>query len=142
MYLTQGLHRSLQQHPDKLATVSGGRRRSYREFVARVAQLAGALQALGVAPGDRVPMLAQNSDHYLEYFFALWWAGAVANPINTRWSVAETVYALNDCQAGVLFVDDAFAAPVHELRNMAGSVRSIHANEASWRPFRNCRNGP
>jgi long-chain acyl-CoA synthetase len=132
MYLTQGLHRALQQHPDKLATVFGGRRHSYRQFVGRVAQLAGALQALGVAAGDRVAMLAHNSDRYLEYFFAVWWAGAVANPINTRWSVAEIVYALNDCQAGVLLVDGAFAPLAHDIRRKTGCVRSvIHAGEAA-----------
>jgi len=132
MYLTQGLHRSLQQHPNKLATVFAGRRHDYRQFVARVAQLAGALQALGVAAGDRVAMLAHNSDRYLEYFFAVWWAGAVANPINTRWSVAEIVYALNDCQAGMLIIDDAFAPQVADIRDRAGCVRSvIHAGDAA-----------
>jgi len=132
MYLTQGLHRSLQQHPDKLATVCGGRRHDYRKFVRRVAQLAGALQLLGVAAGDRVAMLAHNSDRYFEYFFAVWWAGAVANPVNTRWSVPEIVYALNDCQATVLIVDDAFVPLVTGIREKARCVRNvIHAGDGA-----------
>ena len=132
MYLTQGLHRSLQQHPHKLATVFGTRRHSYGQFAQRVARLAAALQSLGVGVGDRVAMLAQNSDRYLEYFLAVWWAGAVANPLNTRWSAAEIVYALNDCATGVLLVDDSSLPLLDAVRGRAPALRSvIHAGEAA-----------
>ena len=89
MYLTQGLHRALQNHPDKTATIFGARRQSFQQLADRVARLAAALAGLGVNAGDRVAMLAQNSDRYIEYFHAVWWAGAVANPVNTRWSAQE-----------------------------------------------------
>ena len=67
MYLTQALHRAVQQHPDRVAVRFGTRQRTFREFADRVARLAGALQKLGMQPGDRVAMLALNSDRYLEY---------------------------------------------------------------------------
>lgn len=67
MYLTQALHRAVQQHPDRIASIFGTRQRSFAEFADRVARLAGALQRLGMKPGDRVAMLAMNSDRYLEY---------------------------------------------------------------------------
>ena len=38
MYLTAGLHRSMQRHPDKIATVTGRRRQTYRALVDRVAE--------------------------------------------------------------------------------------------------------
>ena len=38
MYLTQGLQRSLQQTPDKIVTIFGARRRTFREFGERVAR--------------------------------------------------------------------------------------------------------
>ena len=107
--MTQGLQRSLQQPPELAATVFRGRRRSFREFADRVARLAGALQGLGVQPGDRVGILALNSDRYLEVMMATWWAGAVLNPVNIRWSVPEIVYSLDDCDTRLLFVDDRFA---------------------------------
>ena len=45
-------------------------------------------------PGDRVGMLSLNSDRYIEYFFAVPWAGGVLNPCNTRWSVdGDAVFA-------------------------------------------------
>jgi acyl-CoA synthetase (AMP-forming)/AMP-acid ligase II len=55
-----------------------------------------------------VAALALNSDRYLEYFFACWTMGAVAVPINTRWSPREQVDALQDSGSTALFVDDAF----------------------------------
>ena len=108
MFLTQGLHRALQQQPDRVVTMFKGRNKTFREFVARVARLAGALQAEGMAPGDRVSMLALNSDRYLEYMMGVWWGGGVLNPVNIRWSVAEIVYSLDDCDTGILIVDDTF----------------------------------
>lgn len=105
MRLTQALHRAVQQHGNDLATVDGGRRRTYRELASRVARLAAGLRALGVAPGGRVGMLLLNGDRYLEGTLACWWAGAVLNPINTRWSAAEVAFSLNDCQTAVLLID-------------------------------------
>ncbi|WP_223533321.1 acyl-CoA synthetase [Pseudomonas sp. GL-RE-20] len=110
MYMTQCLQRTLQQNPDHIATIHGERRHTYREFGERVARLAGALQKLGMAAGDRVGMLALNSDRYLEYIMGVWWGGGVLNPVNIRWSVPEIVYSLDDCSTGILIVDEHFAA--------------------------------
>jgi long-chain acyl-CoA synthetase len=130
MYLTQGLHRALQNHPDKTATIFGERRQSFQQLADRVARLAGALAGLGVNAGDRVAMLAQNSDRYIEYFHAVWWAGAVANPVNTRWSVQEIAYSLVDCDSRVLIVDDQHLALVDRILAEAPCVRTvIHAGD-------------
>jgi len=108
MYLTQGLHRAVQQQADAVMTICGERRRTFAEVADRVARLAGALQGLGVGPGDRVGILALNSDRYAEYLLAVPWAGAVLNPVNIRWSPAEIAYSLADCDTRVLFVDESF----------------------------------
>ncbi|EKZ98462.1 long-chain fatty acid--CoA ligase [Cupriavidus metallidurans] len=132
MYLTQGLHRRMQQTPDHVATIFRGRRRTYREFSERVSRLAGALQQLGMNPGDRVSMLALNSDRYLEYAMGVWWGGGVLNPVNTRWSVPEIVYSLDDCDTGILIVDDHFlsmAEPIHATAKRAPIL--IHAGDGA-----------
>jgi acyl-CoA synthetase (AMP-forming)/AMP-acid ligase II len=115
MQLTQLLHRDVQQDPQRAATVFGDRVRTIAESADRVARFAGALRALGVQPGDRVGIMALNSDRYHEYLLAVPWAGAVVMPVNVRWSVAEVAYALDDCQTDVLLVDDAFAGVLTEL---------------------------
>lgn len=125
MYLTAGLHRALQRHPDKTALVDESRRLSFRELHARVARLAAGLQRLGVRPGDRVAVLALNRGRYVETALAVWWSGAVLNPVNTRWSEAEMVYALNDCAVRVLLIDDSFVSLGHELGQKVPSLATI-----------------
>ncbi|PBJ02722.1 long-chain-fatty-acid--CoA ligase [Pseudomonas sp. ACN5] len=130
MYMTQCLQRTLQQNPVQLATVFGDRRRTYRQFGDRVARLAGALQSLGMTAGDRVGMLALNSDRYLEYIMGVWWGGGVLNPVNIRWSVQEIVYSLDDCSTGILIVDEHFAPLAEKIRISARHVpRFIYAGE-------------
>lgn len=125
MSLTQGLQRALQQQPDKTATVYRERRQSFGRFGARVARLAGGFLSLGVEPGERIALLAQNSDRYLEYLFATWWAGAAVNPVNIRWSVPEIAYSLNDCDTTVLIVDEHFVPMVAPIREAAKSLRTL-----------------
>jgi long-chain acyl-CoA synthetase len=130
MYLTQGLHRILQQRPHALATVFRDRRHTYAQLADRVARLAGALQQLGMQTGDRVGLLGLNSDRFLEYYLATWWGGGVVNPVNIRWSVAEIVYSLDDCDTRILMIDDAFL-PMAEAIASAARVRPllIHVGE-------------
>jgi long-chain acyl-CoA synthetase len=110
MHLTQGLHRSAQIKPDGLATVFGERRRTWSEVKERVARFAAGLVALGLRRGDRVAVIAFNSDRYIEAYFAVWWAGGVIVPGNTRWALAEHVHAIGDSGASLLLVDRGFAA--------------------------------
>ncbi|MCY1393931.1 Long-chain-fatty-acid--CoA ligase [compost metagenome] len=117
MYFTQPLHRNLQQSPERTMTLCGERSHSVRQFVERVARLAGALRRLGVKSGDRVAMLALNSDRYLEYCFAVPWADGVLNLCNTRWSEKENAYALADSATSILIVDETF-------RDMAAGLRA------------------
>jgi acyl-CoA synthetase (AMP-forming)/AMP-acid ligase II len=125
MGITQGVKRSLQQNRHGRATVFGERAQSWGEFGGRVARFAGALRALGVASGDRVAILALNSDRYLEYYVAVPWAGGVVVPLNIRWSAAENVYSLNDCGASVLLIDDAFLKLAPAILAEARAVRTV-----------------
>ena len=109
MNLTQGLHRSARLKPNGVATIFGDRRRSWSEVKDRVARLAAGLVSLGLEPGDRVAPIALNSDRYIETYLAVWWAGGVIVPGNTRWALAEHIYALRDSGAEFLLVDKTFA---------------------------------
>ena len=125
MYLTQCLHRSVQQHPDRIAVRFGDRQRTFREYVDRVARLAGGLQGLGMQPGDRVAMLSLNSDRYLEYQMAVLWGGGVLNPCNIRWSAAEILYSLEDSGSTILLVDETFKHLVEQFRRGSSALREV-----------------
>src|SRR4051812_35422695 len=120
MSITQGLHRSVQQQPDRIATICRGRVRTFREQFHRVGRLAGGLRAMGLAPGARVAIVSQNSDRMLEVLLAVSWSGFVFVPLNTRWSSRELAHAMNDVEAECIVVDDAFAPLVPELRQLCG----------------------
>jgi acyl-CoA synthetase (AMP-forming)/AMP-acid ligase II len=125
MYLTQGLHRAVQQRPAATMTIFGERRRTFREVADRVARLAGAMRGLGVSDGDRVAILSLNSDRYSEYLLAVPWANAVLIPVNTRWSAAEIAYSLRDCGSRVLFADDTFAPLLPALREAFPELATV-----------------
>jgi long-chain acyl-CoA synthetase len=116
MYLTQGLHRSLQRHPAKTALVHLGegaeRRHSFAQLIDSVARQAAALARRGVRAGDRVALLAPNTDQLVQALLACWWLGAAACPLNIRWSRTELDYALADSEASLLLVHESLAALV------------------------------
>ena len=136
MYLTQGLHRSLQRHPDKVAlrhlADDGERALDFRALVDAVVRHAAALQLHGVRHGGRVALLAPNNDRLIVLLWACWWLGAVACPLNTRWSVPELRHALADAGASLLVVDPALAGPAAALADLAAVLPlAAMAEEAS-----------
>jgi acyl-CoA synthetase (AMP-forming)/AMP-acid ligase II len=80
MRLTQGLCRALQVNARGIATIEGDRRRTWEQVADRVARLSAGLAALGLASGERVAVLAQNSDIFYETYFAILWSGGVIVP--------------------------------------------------------------
>lgn len=125
MYLTQAVHRAASTTPYAAATVIGERTRTWLELKHRIEGLAGALRELGIGVGDRVAVLALNSDRYVELYFAVLWAGAVIVPMNIRWSLAENAYSLRDSGAALLFVDDTFLAVGLAIRDECEGVRTV-----------------
>src|SRR5258707_9657707 len=107
--LTQSLRRAVQTKPNGLATSFASRRRNWQQSAERISRVGGALSALGVRPGERVAILALNSDRYFELLYAIPWIGAAMVPLNTRLATPELEYILADSGAVVLFVDTAMS---------------------------------
>ena len=124
-YLTQVVHSAARAGPDQPCLIYGDRRTRCAEFRDRVARLAGGLLGAGVRPGDRIAIVAQNSDRFVEAIFACFWAGAVATPLNVRWTPAELAYAIGDCGASTLMVDDACLAAAGPLRQALAGPRTL-----------------
>jgi long-chain acyl-CoA synthetase len=134
MNLTLALRRSAALFPDRTATIFAGRRRSWAQVQDRVARLGGALASLGVREGDRIAVLALNSDRYIEIYYAALWAGAVIVPLNTRWAIPEHVYALDDCGAQILFVDANFSGVMDQLAAQCPLRHIIFADDGATPP--------
>ncbi len=110
--LTQFLRRASQLHPRGIATHSQSAHRTWLEFQSRVERLATGFRSLGLKTGDRVAILALNSDRYLESFFGLSWAGLVFVPINLRLALPEMAFWVQDSGCKAIIVDQ------HNLTNL------------------------
>lgn len=130
MYLTQMLHRNVQQFQNRIAIVESGQQWTWHEYADRVARFAGALHATGLRRGDRVAMLARNGHAFLEYIFGTLWAGGVLNPVNIRWSPAEMGYSLENCGTRILIVDREFAPLLPAIREAAPGIETVIAIDA------------
>jgi len=101
----QPLSRALGTAADRPAVVCQGHRRTYAELGSRCRRLAGAMRELGLAPQDRVGVVALNSDRYLELYLGLPAAGYVLVPVNSRLAPAEMRAILDDAGVSVIFAD-------------------------------------
>ena len=108
MRLTLGLSRAGTQDAARTGTVFKDRRRSYGELLDRVPRFAAGLHKLGVKPGDRIALIALNSDRYYEAYYACLWAGCSVVPGNTRWAAAEHGYAMKDSEPALVLSDRTF----------------------------------
>ncbi len=109
IHLTQFIERAARHAGDKEAIRFEARRSTWASINRATEELAGGLRAQGVGAGDRVAILALNSDRYVEMLFACWRLSAVVVPVNTRWSIDEVRYGLKDSSPKAVVVDDAFA---------------------------------
>jgi len=103
------LHRSACRTPDKTAIVCGATRWTYAEFDRIVDRVAAGLAERGVAPGDRVAVLARNSHGFAALRFALARLGAVLVPINFMLKADEAAYILRHAGAKLLATDSSLA---------------------------------
>jgi len=89
---------------DQVALSFEGRETSYAAFDRHTNQVANALIAAGVKPGEAITYLGKNSDHYFELVIGASKAGAIMSPIGWRLAPAEVAYIIDDAEAKLLFV--------------------------------------
>jgi acyl-CoA synthetase (AMP-forming)/AMP-acid ligase II len=145
VYLTQGLHRALQRHPGKIAVThladSLERSLDWSTLLDRVARAAAALERAGLRAGDRVALLSPNNDRMVQALLACWWLGAVACPLNIRWSAAELAYALEDSGAARLLVDESLAHLVPVAKTQRLHLEAFLRDSQDTPPLSDTRTG-
>ncbi|MEP2716955.1 AMP-binding protein [Pseudophaeobacter sp.] len=105
MNIAQWLHRQAQSDGARSALFLGQEQvADYQGFDQRAAALANWLQTRGIAPGDRVALFMANCPDYLITLFGIWYAGAVAVPINAKLHGREAHFILQDSGAKLVFV--------------------------------------
>lgn len=113
--------------PDKTALVFKDIRLSYLELNRRVNRLANALLGIGVEPGDRVAVLADNCSQYVEVYFATSKGGMVVVPINNSLDAEGMTYIVSDSGANTIIFGENYVDNINSLRPGLKTVRNYIA---------------
>ena len=100
---------------------------TYGDIHRRAKQVARALRALGVEPGDRIATLAWNGYRHMELYYGVSGMGAVLHTINPRLFPEQIVYIANHAEDKYLFFDLTFAPLIEKLGPLMTSVKGFVA---------------
>ena len=95
-------------HGPRPAVVFEGTTLTYAQLNERVNRAAHGLLALGLQPGERIAILADNSCRYLEVYLAAAKVGVSVTPLNTRLSDEELDFIVRDSEAVAVVAGDGY----------------------------------
>jgi len=110
------------RYPQKIALLHGERSLTYGSLEARSNRLAHALAALGVAPGERVALLAHNRLEYPIVTQGVAKGGAILVPLNFRLAASELEIVLRDAEPRVIVSEAVFAATLRPVLAALGAA--------------------
>ena len=102
-------------------------RYGYRDALGRAKQMAKALLALGVKPGDRVATLAWSTHRHFELYFAVTGIGAVLHTINPRLHPDQVVWVADHAEDSILLFDITFSELVADIGPKMATVKTFVA---------------
>ena len=116
LLIRQLWHTPMSCNPEQEIVSGESRRFSYREFHARVGQLASGLASIGVKPGDMVAVMDWDNHRYLECFFAVPMMAAVLHTINVRLSPEQILYTINHAEDDFILLHADFVPIIEQIR--------------------------
>jgi long-chain acyl-CoA synthetase len=109
---------------------------NYDQFAAHAASIATGLRhGHNVAPGDRVAVFMPNRTEYLECLYGIWWAGAVAVPVNSKLHSREAAWIIQHSETKLVFVTGKSAASLMEAE-LPDSVVLLDVDAAAFQDLR------
>jgi len=113
---------------------TGVHRQTYAQTAARSRQLANALAACGITPGDRVASLMWNHHRHLEMYQGVTSMGAVLHTLNLRLSPRDLEYIITHAADRVIVLDHDLLPLVEALAPKLGCVERwvVSADGGSW----------
>ncbi len=103
--IATALERTRRTHAERTALVCEERHITYSQLASRCERVGPALASLGLAPGDRVAILAANCHRYVEAYLGVPAAGLVLLPLNTRLAAPELISIVQAARPKVLVTD-------------------------------------
>ncbi len=103
----------------------------YGQFHDRAARVAGALKARGIGSGDRVAIFMKNVPDYLIVQYGIWYAGAVAVPVNAKLHGRELAWIAADAEAALVFATPDVARDLDGIELVCPIVDVVEADYAA-----------
>jgi len=116
--------------PNKTVIFIDDRKVTYKAFLQKVDAFARFLEIAGVGVGDRVALIAPNSEEFVISVYAATKIGGVVVPINNMLKGNEYEYILNDCEAKVLITSQQYIKEVEALPTTTKVEKMIWVDEA------------
>lgn len=99
------------------------REMTWREFNCRANQFANLLMIKGIKKGDQVAILMMNCLEWLPVYFGILKAGAIAVPLNFRYTAQEIKYCLELSEADALVFGPEFIGRVEAIFDQIAKVK-------------------
>jgi long-chain acyl-CoA synthetase len=111
--------------PNRPALICDGRTRTFAEIDAESDQVACELQRSGIARGDRVALIADNTAEAVVSIFGILKAGAVLVPVSPLARPDRLAGLLNDCGARALLSSSRLATAVASASASVPSLKCV-----------------
>ncbi|HEV7242621.1 MAG TPA: long-chain fatty acid--CoA ligase [Thermoanaerobaculia bacterium] len=122
------------EKPDAPALIFKGRPLSWRELDAQSDALAGALQAEGVKPGDRVALILPNCPQFVISELAIWKLGAIVASENPIYTDHELIESLEETTPRLAIVLTRFYEQIKRIQPRTTLTRVIATNIKEYLP--------
>jgi acyl-CoA synthetase (AMP-forming)/AMP-acid ligase II len=119
MTLLHALRLNARRNPQRVAIRFRDSALSYAELLACTERAMCALAAVGLAPGEKVPMLSTNHADMLVAYFALTGIGAIPAPLNYRLADDDLRHGIAAAHARFVLLGSGFAERAEALADPA-----------------------
>ena len=93
---------------------------TFTDLQARARAVAAGLDAMGIAAGERIAVVSQNSARMLDLFYGATASGRIVVPINFRLGRDEVDYIVGHSDASLLLVDPELSSRSRACGRRAG----------------------
>jgi long-chain acyl-CoA synthetase len=101
------------------------REMTWKDFDTRANRFANLLLTRGVRRGDKVAVLLMNCLEWLPVYFGILKAGALAVPLNYRYTAEEIKYCLELSEASVMVFGPEFVGRVEQIFDRMKGIKSV-----------------
>nr|WP_087574604.1 class I adenylate-forming enzyme family protein [Sphingomonas sp. CDS-1] len=129
------LRKAALSYPRQIAIENDGRALSWSEFDEAVERLARRLVAAGLAPGQSVMILSENSPEFLISCFAVWRAAGTMAVVHASFAPEQLDYAVRNAEPHFLFAEVEYRAAAQAALERTGTPARIIDLEMGVEPM-------